>query len=146
MDASAFRVRGEACERLTKAISALTLHKNDTGGYAYDDALIFEKQVERELERQHYEGADNGMKGLLGATPNSLNKAKLTKVYTRALILKASKAAAKEATKAAKAASALALEVEPEITIGNDAQEEADRLNMFRHCSYWHQIRRISGN
>ena len=26
----------------------------------------------------------------------------------------------------------MALEIEPEITIGNDAQEEADRLNMFR--------------
>jgi len=108
MDASAFRVRGEACkcEPLTKAIAALTLHKNDTGGYAYDDALIFGNQVERELERQHYEGADDGMKGLLSATPNSLNKAKSTKVYTRVSILKASKAAAKEATKAAKATSA----------------------------------------
>ena len=72
------------------------------------------------------------MKGLLGATPNSLNKAKSTNVYTRASILKASKAAAKEATKTAKATSASALEVEPEITIGTDAQEEADRLNMFR--------------
>ena len=106
MDASAFRVREEACEPLSKAITALTLHKNDSGGYAYNDALIFEKQVERELERQHYEGADNGMKGLLGATPNSLNKAKSMKVYTRASILKASKAATKEATKAAKATSA----------------------------------------
>ena len=133
MDTLAFRVRGEACERLTKTIAALTLHKNDTRSYAYDDALIFgKKQVERKLERQHYEGTDDGMKGLLGPSPNSLNKEKLTKVYTRASILKASKAAAKEATKAAKATSASAIDVEPEITIGTNAQEEADHLNMFR--------------
>ena len=51
MDSLAFQTQGGTYDRVTKAVSALTLHKNERGGYAYDDARIFEKQVECELER-----------------------------------------------------------------------------------------------
>ena len=61
MDGSAFRVRGDTCTRVTTEISALKLHKNEDGGYAYDDALIFEKQIERVFERQYYESSSDGM-------------------------------------------------------------------------------------
>ena len=69
MDGSAFRVRGDTCTRVTAEISALKLHKNEDGGYAYDDALIFEKQIERVFERQYYESSSDGMKGLLAKPP-----------------------------------------------------------------------------
>ena len=47
MDSLAFRIRGETCDQVTKAVSILTLHKNERGGYAYNDARIFEKEVKR---------------------------------------------------------------------------------------------------
>ena len=52
MYGSAFRVRGDTYTRVTTEILALKLHKNEDGGYAYDDALIFEKQIERVFGRQ----------------------------------------------------------------------------------------------
>ena len=128
MDSSAFRIRGETCDRVTKAVSALTLHKNERGGYAYDNARIFEKQVERELERQHCEH-DDGMRGLLSEQPNQINVLRSNKVATRSSILAASKAAAAKATSEA---STGATKVEPEIVTNDDARDEADRVNMFR--------------
>ena len=99
MDGSAFRVRGDTCTRVTTEISVLKLHKNEDGGYAYDDALIFEKQIERVFERQYYESSIDGMKGLLAKHPNDLNAILLTKLVSRRSVLTDSKAnAAKEST------------------------------------------------
>ena len=125
MDLSAFRIQGETCDRVTKAVSALTLHKNERGGYAYDDARIFEKKVERELERQHCEH-DDGMRGLLSEQSNSINVLRSNKVAMCSSILAASKAAAIKATSEAGAGA-----TEPEITTNDDARDEADRVNMF---------------
>ena len=61
MDRSAFCVRGDTCDRVTKEIAVLKLHKNEDGGYAYDDALILEKQIERVFEQHYYENSTNGM-------------------------------------------------------------------------------------
>ena len=125
MDGSAFRVRGDTCTRVTTEISALKLHKNEDGGYAYDDALIFKKQIERVFERQYYESYSDDMKGLLAKDPNDLNAILLTKLVSRRSVLKESKAiTAKESTSTNIVA--------PEITSNTDAQEEADRINMFR--------------
>ena len=44
MDGSAFRVRGDTCTRVTTEILALKFHRNEDGGYVYDDALIFENK------------------------------------------------------------------------------------------------------
>ena len=51
MDGSDFLVGGDTCVRVTTEISALKLHKIEDGGYAYDDALILEKQIEHVFER-----------------------------------------------------------------------------------------------
>ena len=119
MDGLAFRVRGGTCTRATTKISALKLHKNEDGGYAYDDALIFEKQIERVFERQYYESSGDGMKGLLAKSPNDLNAILSTKL--RRSVLKDLKAnAAKESTSTNTVA--------PEITSNTNAQEEADAL------------------
>ena len=65
------------------------------------------------------------MKGLLAKTPNDLNAILLTKLVSRRSVLKDSKAiTAKESTSTNTVA--------PDITSNTDAQEEADRINMFR--------------
>ena len=50
IDGSAFRVRSNTSNRVTKAIASLKLNKNENCGYAYNDARFLEKQIERELE------------------------------------------------------------------------------------------------
>ena len=125
MDGSNFRVHGDTFTQVTTEISALKLHKNEDGGYAYDDALIFEKQIERVFERQYYESSSDGMKGLLAKDPNDLNAILSTKLVSRRSVLKESKAiAAKESTSTNTVA--------PEITSNTNAQEEADMINMNR--------------
>jgi len=84
MDVSVFQVFGDTCDQVTKAIAALKLHKNEDGGYAYDYARIFEKQIEPELERQHYKAVSNDMKGLISTTTNSIVVIISMKVATRA--------------------------------------------------------------
>jgi hypothetical protein len=128
MDGSDFRVRGDTCVQVTMEISELKLHKNEDGGYAYDDALILEKQIERVFERQYYESSSDGMKRLLAATTNSLNAILPTKLVTRSSVLEASKTAAA-------AESTSTNTVDPEIMTNVNAQEEADRINMFRLAS-----------
>ena len=122
MDGSAFRVRGDTCTRATTEILALKVHKNEDGGYAYDDALIFEKQIERVCERHYYESSSDGMKRLLSKDPNNLNAILSTKLVSRRSVLKESNViAAKESTSTNTVA--------PEITSNTDAQEEVDRIN-----------------
>ena len=74
MDRSAFQVRDDTCVWVTAEISALKLHKNEDGGYVYDDALILEEQIKRVFEWQYYESSSNGMKGLLVDIPNSVKR------------------------------------------------------------------------
>ena len=65
------------------------------------------------------------MKGLLAKDPNDINAILSTKLVSRRSVHKDSKAiAAKEFTSTNTVA--------PEITSNTDAQEEADRINMFR--------------
>jgi hypothetical protein len=125
MNGLAFCVRGNTCVRVTTKILEHKLHKNEDGRYAYDDVLILEKQIERVFERQYYESFSSGMKGLLAATANSLNAILSTKLGTRSSVLNSSKTATATA-------STLTKTVEPKITTNADAQEEADRINMFR--------------
>ena len=54
----------------------------------YNDALIFEKQIERVFERQYYEISIDGIKGLLSKIPNDLNAILLTKLVSRLSVLK----------------------------------------------------------
>ena len=49
-----FRVRTEARARVLAEMSKIILHKNEVGGYAYNDATTLITQVERVLERQLY--------------------------------------------------------------------------------------------
>jgi hypothetical protein len=115
MDGSAFRIRGDTCTRVTTEISALKLHKNEDGGYAHDDALILEKQIDRVFERQYYERSSDGMKGLLADAANDLNSILSTKLVKRSSILKASKSTTT-------LASTPTLAVDPDVKTNTDAQ------------------------
>ena len=60
----------------------IRLHKNEVGGYAYNDADTLITQIERVLDRQLFEDSANGMKGLASAVGNVLNDYK-SMVHTK---------------------------------------------------------------
>ncbi len=121
-----FRVRTEARARVLAEMTKIILHKNEVGGYAYNDATTLITQIERVLERETYEESSDGMKGLLSTTHNTLNRYKATIAIKRKDILRESKE--ETALLSASAGSTIA----PEITTNSDAQDEADRQNTFR--------------
>ena len=48
---SIFCVRAEACARVSLEMADIKLHKNEVGGYAYNDARICMTQINRVVER-----------------------------------------------------------------------------------------------
>ena len=59
-------------------MSKIRLHKNEVGGYAYNDVNTLITQIERVLERQLFEYSSDGIKGLASAVGNVLNAYKST--------------------------------------------------------------------
>ena len=118
-----FRVRDYARKAVTGDMTALCLHKNEVGSYAYNDAAVLCKMIDRVMERQCFEETADDMKGLKDETPNVLMEMKAGVAVTKAAVLKASR-------DKATAASTLLITVDPEIGKDN-AREEADRQNTF---------------
>ena len=106
---------------MAASLYALRLHKNEVGGYTYNDAAVLCKQIDRVMERQCFEETADGMKGLKDETPNVLTEIKAGVAVTEAAVLKASR------NKAA-SASTSSITVTPEIG-KYDAREEADQQN-----------------
>ena len=126
MDSGAlFCVRTEARTRVLTEMSEIRLHKNEVGGYAYNDANTIIKQIERVLERKLFEDSAYGMKGLVSAVGNALNDYKLTAHIKKRDVLAASRAATEQASTEDRT-------FEPEINTNSDAQDEADHHNVFR--------------
>ena len=125
MDGTLFVVRSKAKARAEEHVSALGLTKDEVGGYVHSDADTLIIQIERFLEDQVFEETEDGMKGMASDQPNVLTRFKATVAIKKKDVLKASK-------DAATAASTNENQVEPEITTNSDAQEEADRQNLFR--------------
>ena len=99
MDGGAlFRVRTEANTRVLTVMSEIGLHKNEVGGYAYNDVNTLLKQIERVLERQLFEDSADGMKGLASDVSNALNDYKSTLHIKKRDVLTASRAVAKRAS------------------------------------------------
>ena len=67
-----FRVHDYARKAVTGDMTALRLHKNEVGGYVYNDAAVLCNQINRVMERQCFEETADGMKGLKYETPNVL--------------------------------------------------------------------------
>ena len=73
-----FPIRTEARARVLAEMSTIILHKNEVGGYAYNDATTLVTQAEQVLERQLYEDSSDKMKGLASTSHNILNRYKVT--------------------------------------------------------------------
>ena len=92
MDGGAiFRVRDYALKAVTADITALRLHKNEVGGYTYNDATVLCKQIYWVMERKCFKDTADGMKGLKDETPNALTDMKAGVAITKAAVLKASR-------------------------------------------------------
>jgi hypothetical protein len=60
------------------AFTAIDLHKNEAGGYAYSDANMLVTEIERVPAEQLFEDSTDGMKGLLSTAKNTLIEYKAT--------------------------------------------------------------------
>ena len=128
MDSNAYKIRDEARARVSKAIGAIKLPKDENGSYTHDDATLFLQRIERELERQLNEYTSSGMKQLTSATPNELTKLKASVSITWSGVIRSSKAkAAKKYAETKKEE-----DKEPLIATRDDAKDEADRQNVAR--------------
>ena len=62
MDVGAlFRVYTEAITRVLTKMLEIHLHKNEVGGYAYNNVNMLLTQIKRVLERQLFEDSANGI-------------------------------------------------------------------------------------
>ena len=121
MDGGAlFRARTEARTRVLTEMLEICLHKNNVGGYTYNDANLLFTQIERVLERQLYKDSNDGMKGLASDVSNTLNKYKSAIHIKKRDVLAASRAAAKRA-------STYNITVKPKIANISNEQDKADR-------------------
>ena len=85
-----FRVWTDARTRVGVEMADIILHKNEVGGYAYNDMQLCITQVERVLKRQIFEDLGDGMKGLFSVTLNALTRMKSTVSVKRTDILRES--------------------------------------------------------
>ena len=95
------------------------------GGGRYNHAVTFVENIEGVLEDEYFEAAADDMKGLLSESANKLTGFKANVAITRADVKKASK----------DAAALVSSKEVAEITTNEDAQEEANRQNVFRLAS-----------
>ena len=84
-------MRDYARKAVTGDITAPGLHKNKVGRYAYNDAAVLCKQIDRVMERQCFENTADDIKGLKDETPNVLTEMKAGVAVTKAAVLKASR-------------------------------------------------------
>ena len=125
MDGGAiFSVRTDARTRVLTEMLEIRLHKNEVGRYAYNNANTLLTQIERVLKRQLFEDSADGMKGLASDVVNELNDYKLTVHIKKRDVLVTSRAASGRA-------STNHITVEPNIDNNSDAQDKADRQNVF---------------
>ena len=123
-NAALFSVRTEAAKRIRVAMEQHNLPKDDVGGYRYNHAVTLVENIEGVLEDQYFENATDGMKGLLSETANEITDFKAN-VAIRAAEVKAASVAA------AAAISTTGFVAVPHIQTYEDAQEEANRQNVF---------------
>ena len=95
-----FRVRTDARTRVRAEMAELLLHKNEVGGYTYNDAKTLAIQIERVLERQLFEDSSDGMKELVRSTPNTLTKYRANINIKKKDVIAQSAAAAADASTA----------------------------------------------
>ena len=130
MDAAIFKVRNQTKKDVQADIEGLSLSKNEGGSYTHEDAQVFINEIRAILAKQFFNAGDgtNGMENLLAnhaTAANALTERVSTETTTRQMVLAASKA------EAAAAPMVEGVAVTPDIETNADAQDEADRKNMF---------------
>ena len=113
-----FRVRTEASTRVLTEMLDIRLHKNEVGGYAYNDANTLITQIEHVLDRKFFEDSADGMKVLASDVGNAINDYKSIVHIKKRDVLAASRAAAKRASTNDSTTNSTA---KPEIDINSDA-------------------------
>ena len=121
-NAALFSVCTEAAKRIKVDMEQHELPKDDVGGYRYNHAVTLVENIEGVLEDQYSENATDGMKGLLSDGANELTDFKAN-VAIRVPKVKAASIAA---------AALISTTAVPHISTNEDAQEEANRQNVFR--------------
>ena len=121
-NAALFNVRTEAGARIKEAMAIHTLPKDEIGGYRYNHAVTFVEDIGGVLEDQYFEATTDGMKGLLNEVDNELTGFKANVAVRASEVKAASIAAAAEISSTAV----------PHINTNEEAQEEANRQNVFR--------------
>ena len=121
-NAALFNVSTEAGERIKAAMELHDPPKDIIGVYRHNHAVTFIENIGGVLEDQYFEHTTDGMKGLLAEAANKLINFKAN-VAIRAPKVKAASISA---------AALISATAVPHIITNEDAQEEANRQNVFR--------------
>ena len=86
-----FKARSEAKERVWAAFAAIDIHKNEVGGYAYNDdntltteiKCVLATEIECVLAEQLFKDSTDRMTGLLSTAKNTLTEYKVTSSIKR---------------------------------------------------------------
>jgi hypothetical protein len=126
MAEACYTARATMNQQVIKGIGKLTLQTNEHRQYTHDAILLLQKGIHCMLVSQfNPSNPGKGMAKLLEDGSNLLTIVKSTNAITADSVLKAAKARANAASKAASAT------IAPAITLRLEAQEEADRLNVI---------------
>ena len=127
-----YSARGNTRDEVGKRLAKLTLAKNERGQYTHDDVMMYIAALKKVLKGTFNVGdPGNGMLKLCNGSRGQaghLAAIKSTDVATRKSVLAASKSEAEAASLAEGSA------VAPTITSQNDAQDEADRINLMQQA------------
>jgi len=123
-----FKVRSEAKERVLAAFTAIDLHKNVVGSYAYNNANMLITEIKCLLAEQQFKDSTDEMKGLLSTAKNTLTEYNAHISIKRKDVIKDSKS--KDAADCLSSSNETT--VQPEIATNSNAQEEVDRQNIYQ--------------
>jgi hypothetical protein len=121
-----YMARATTKQQVIEGIGKLALQMNKHGQYMHDAILLLQKGIRRVLVSQ-FNPSDPGkdMEKLLEDGTNLLTNVISTNAITANSVLKAAKARAEAASKTSSTM------ITPAITLGLEAQEEADHLNVI---------------
>ena len=89
MDSNVYKIRDEACTRVSKTIGAIKLPKDENGSYRLDDVTLLLQRISHELEQQLNEYTSSRLNQLTSETANELTILKASVSITGSGVLKA---------------------------------------------------------
>ena len=83
-NATIFRVRTEAADRVKVSMEPHKLAKDSVGGYKYNKAITFTENIAGVFEDEYFENVTDGLKGIISENPNELASFKANVAVTKA--------------------------------------------------------------